>query len=101
MPWEEPVPLSSSFASTLSIVIAISFIIYLSIKFSNATRFREKFLAFLFGINSLGCVLCLSTAYRSNLLHPDAILLLIIALISTAFSIQISKKYKNYKTLKV
>lgn len=101
MPWEEPVSLTSSFATTLTIVIAISFIIYLSIKYSNATRYRERFLAFLFGFNSLGCVLCLSTAYRSNLFHPDAILLLIIALISTALSIQIYLKYKNYKTLKV
>lgn len=103
MPWEEPIPLTSSFATSLSVTIAISFIIYLSIKFSNGTstfkRFKEKFLALLFVINSLGCALCLSTAYRSNLLHPDAILLLMIALISAAFSIQIFMKYKHKKTL--
>ncbi len=96
MPWEEPVPLSSSFATTLSIIIAISLFIYLSIKFSNATRYREKFLVFMFGLNSLSCVLCISTAYSTNLLHPDAILLILIALINTALSIQIYFKYKNY-----
>ena len=100
MPWEEPVSLGSSFATSLSIVIVISFLLYLSIKFSNSTftfrRFKGKFLAFSFVLNSINCVLCLSTSYRSNLLHQDAFLLLIIALISAAFSIQIFKKHKHF-----
>ena len=99
MPWEEPVPLGSSFATSLSIVMAISLIIYLSIKFSNVTRYRERYLAFLlafsFVLHSINCVLCLSTAYRSNLFHQDAILLIIITLFSTAFSIQIFMKHKT------
>ena len=103
MPWEKPVPLGSSFATSLSIVIVISFLIYLSIKFSESTftfkRFKGKFLAFSFILNSINCVLCLGTSYRSNLFHQDAFLLLIIALISAAFSIQIFMKHKHKKTI--
>ena len=99
MPWEEPVPLGSSFTTSLSIVIVISFIIYLLINFSNSTftfkQFKGKFLAFSFVLHSINCVLCLSTAYRSNLFHQDAILLIIITLFSTAFSIQIFMKHKT------
>ena len=100
MPWEERVPLGSSFATSLSIVIVISFLIYQLIKRSNSTftykQFKGKFLAFSFVLNSINCVLCLSTAYRSNLFHQDVFLLLIIALISVAFSIQIFMKHKHF-----
>ena len=100
MPWEEPVPLGSSFATSLSIVIVISFIITLLLKFSKSTftfkQFKGKFLAILFVLNSISCVLCLSRSYRFNFFHQDGFHLLIIALISAAFSIQIFMKDKNF-----
>lgn len=101
MPWEEPVTLTSSFATSLMIVLGIALICFFYIKFLIGTpaykRFKEVVWGILFGLNAVSCVICGSIAYGFNLFHADAILLLITALISTFLTMQIIMKYDAEK----
>ena len=97
MPWEEPVTLTSSFSSLL-IVLGVSFICSLYIKFligngnSSYKRFKKIVWGRLFGLNGISCLLYLLTFYGFKLTSVDSFILLIVAIISIGLTIQVMKK---------
>lgn len=100
MVWEEPITYTSSFITSLMLVLGIGLICFFYIKFLTGNRaykrFKEVVWGILFGLNTLSCVICGSIVYGLNILHTaDGILLFITALISTFLTIQIVMKSQS------
>lgn len=101
MPWEEPMTLPSSFTKSLLIILGIGVVCFFYIKylFGNGAykRFKLVIWGILFAVNALGSGLCLSMIYGFNLNTTEAILLLIVTLVSAALTIQSVMKYYMLK----
>lgn len=98
MPWEEPITLTSSFINSLLVVLGVGLVCFFYIRYLPGNRAYKKFKAviwgFLFGLNSLSCVILMIVVYRLDL-YVDGVLLLIVALVSIVLTIQISMKNDN------
>lgn len=98
MSWEEPVTLTSSLPSALLIVLGVGFVCSMYIRFlignGNSTykRFKKIVWGSLFGLNGISCLLYLLTFYGFKLTSVDSFLVLFIAIISIALTIQVIKK---------
>lgn len=100
MPWEEPITLTSSFIKSALIIVGIGLVCFFYIRYltgnSAYKRFKEVIWGILFGLNSLSCVISLSIIYRFDLINDEALLLLIVTLVSIALTMQIIMKH-NYE----
>ena len=97
MAWEEPIPLTSSFATSLMTVLGIGLICFLYINFLIGSRaykrFKEIVWGILFGLNALCCAIYGGIFYGVNIIHGDGILLLTTALVSVLLTMQIIIKH--------
>lgn len=100
MTWEEPITLTSSFIKSALIIVGIGLVCFFYIRYltgnSAYKRFKEVIWGILFGLNSLSCVISLSIIYRFDLINDEALLLLIVTLVSIALTMQIIMKH-NYE----
>jgi len=93
MPWEEPIALTSSFVSSLLLVIGVALICFFYIKYLIGSKayqeFKRVIWGILFGLNTISCVICGSIVYGFDMLHVDGVLLSITALLSALLTLQI------------
>ena len=92
MPWEEPITHTSSFVTSLMIVIGVglSCAVYLHFLIGSKVYkgLKRTIWGILFGFNALSCMVCTGIIYKFDLLHADAILLMIAALLSVFLTMQ-------------
>lgn len=97
MAWEEPITLTSSFATSLMIVLGIGLICFFYINFMIGNRvykrFKEVVWGILFGLNALCCAIYGGIFYGVDIIHGDGILLLTTALVSILLTMQIIIKH--------
>ena len=102
MPWEEPIALTSSFSLSLLLVLGIGLVCSLYIKFLIGSRGYKRFKKIvwgsLFGLNGFSCLFYLLKVYGAKLTSVDSFLLLIVAIISIALTIQVIKKQDHVTT---
>ena len=96
MPLEEPITLTSSFASSVSLLIGVALICSFYIKYLIGSKAYQEFKrvvwGVLFGLNTISCVICGSIVYGFDMFHVDGILLSITALLSGLLTLQIIVK---------
>lgn len=96
MPFEEPITLTSSFVSSLSLVIAVALICFFYIKYLIGSKAYQEFKrvvwGILFGLNTISCVIYGSMVYGFDIFHANGILLSITALLSGLLTFQIITK---------
>ena len=95
MPWEEPLTLTSSFVTSLMVVLGVGLVCAVYLHFLIGSKFYKGFKraiwGILFGFNALSCIVCTSIVYKFDLFHADAILLMIAALMSVFLTMQTLK----------
>ena len=100
MPWEEPITLTSSFVTSLIIVLGVGLLCAVYLQFLVGSRvykrLKRTIWGILFGFNAISCIVCTSIVYKFDLFHADAILLIIAALMSAFLTLQAFLKNKAH-----
>jgi len=97
-PLEEPIMLTSSFTSSVLLLISVALICSFYIKYligSEAYKeFKRVVWCTLFALNTISCVICGSILYGLGLFRADGILVGITALLSGLLTFQTIEKEK-------
>ena len=92
MPWEEPITLTSSFSTSLMIVLGVglSCAVYLHFLIGSKVykSLKRTIWGILFSFNAFSCIVCTGIVYQFDLFHADALLLIIAAFMSIFLTMQ-------------
>ncbi|WP_239431954.1 hypothetical protein [Sporosarcina sp. ACRSL] len=92
MPWEEPIPLTSSFMKSLLLTVGLGVVIFLLIRKLTRNKVynmvKQALWGVQFGVHTLSSAFWLLLSFSSNLSADDRILRLLISLICIALTIQ-------------
>ena len=73
MPWEEPITLTSSFVTSLIIVLGVGLLCAVYLQFLVGSRvykrLKRTIWGILFGFNAISCIVCTSIVYKFDLLR--------------------------------
>ena len=93
MPWEEPIPLTSSIMKSLLIVLGVGIVVCLYVRNLSSNKvynmIKQSIWGALIGLNTLSSVFWLLISFATRVSLEDLILRLVISFICMALAIQI------------